>query len=53
MFKKPGVRVGYPRDMGNASGRRDGSECYDDGGEPEGPVGMRGPGSDTLVTRGI
>ena len=53
MFKKPGVRMGCPRDMGNASERRDGSERYDDGGEAEGPVGMRGPGSETLFTRGV
>ena len=53
MFKKPGVRVGCPRGMGNASGRVDGSERYDDGGEPEGPVGMRGPGSGKLFTRGV
>ena len=53
MFKKPGGRVGYPRDMGNASGRVDGSERYDDGGEPEGRMGMRGPGSEKLFTRGV
>ena len=52
MFKKPGVRVGYPRDMGNASGGVGGSERYDDGGEPEGPVGIRGSGFDTRFTRG-
>ena len=52
MFKKPGVRVGYPRDMGNASGRMDGSGRYDDGGDPEGPSGMRWPGSNTLFTLG-
>ena len=46
MFKKPGVRVGEPRDMGNASDRRDGSERYDDEEDAEGPVGMRGPGSE-------
>ena len=45
MFKKPG--------MGNASERMVGSERYDDGGDAEGPVGMRGPGSETLFTRGI
>ena len=39
--------------MGNASGRVDGNERYDDGGEPEGPVGMRGPGSEKLFTRGV
>ena len=53
MFKKPGVRVGCPRDMGNASGRVDGSVRYDDGGAAAGPVGMRGRGSDTLLTRGV
>ena len=53
MFTKPGGRIGYPRDMGNASERRDGSERYDDGGEAEGPVGMRGSGSEKLFTRGV
>ena len=53
MFKKPGVRVGCPRDMGNASGRVDGSERYDDGVDPEEAVGMRGPGFDRLFTRGV
>ena len=53
MFKKLGGRVGYAQDMGNASGRVDGSERYDDGGDAEGPVGMRGPASDTLFTRGV
>ena len=53
MFKKPGVRIGCPRDMGNASEWIDGSERYDDGGDAEGPVGMRAPGSDTLFTRGL
>jgi len=51
MFKKPGGRVGGPRDTGNASERMDGSERYDDGGEPEGPVGKRWPGSTKLFTR--
>jgi hypothetical protein len=51
MFKKPGVRVGGPRDMGNASERMDGSERYDDGGEPEGPLGMRWPEFTKLFTR--
>jgi hypothetical protein len=45
MFKKPGVRVGCQRDMGNASERMGSSERYDDGGDPEGRVGMRWPGS--------
>src|SRR3989304_5269568 len=40
MFKKPGVRIGCPRDMGNASERMDGSERYDDGGDPWGRLGM-------------
>ena len=53
MFKKPGGRVGCPRGMGNASGQVDGSERYDDGGDPEGPVGMRGPGFETLLTCGV
>ncbi|MGH2611024.1 MAG: hypothetical protein ACRDHF_18230 [Tepidiformaceae bacterium] len=53
MFKKPGGRIGWPRDMGNASERVDGSARYDDGGDPEGPTGMRGPGSDTRFTRGV
>ena len=53
MFKKPGGHVGYPRDMGNASERMDGSERYDDGGEPEGPASMRWPASDTLFTCGV
>ena len=53
MFKKPGVRVGGPRDMGNASERMDGSERYDDGGEIEGRLGMRWPGSDKLFARWV
>ena len=53
MFKKPGGGVGCARDMGNASERRDGSERYDDAGDPEGPVGRRGPGFDTLFTVGV
>ena len=53
MFKKPGGRIRCPRDMGNASERVDGSERYDDGGDPEGPTGMRGLGSDTLFTHGV
>ena len=53
MFKKPGGRVGCPRGMGNASGRVDSSERYDDAGEPAGPAGMRGPGFDTLFTGGV
>ena len=53
MFKKPGGRVGYPGDMGNAWEPEDGSGLYDDGGDAEGPVGMRGPGSDTLFTRRV
>ena len=53
MFKKPGVRVGCPRDMGDASERRDGSERYDDEGDAEGPVGVRRPGSETVFTRGL
>jgi hypothetical protein len=39
MFKKPGVRIGCPRDMGNASERMDGSERYDDGGGSLGALG--------------
>ena len=53
MFKKPGVHIGCPRDMGNASEWMGGSEGYDDEGDPEGPVGMRWPGSDKLLTRGV
>jgi hypothetical protein len=53
MFKKPGVRVGGPRDMGNASERMGGSERYDDGGDPEGRLGMRWPGSDKLFARWV
>ena len=53
MFKKPGGPIGCPRDMGNASEGMGGSERYDDGGEAEGPVGMRGPGSEKLFTRGV
>ena len=45
MFKKPG--------MGNASERMAGSERYDDSGDAERSVGMRGPGSDKRVTRGV
>ena len=45
MFKKPG--------MGNASEMMAGSERYDDGGDAERSVGMRGPGSDKLFTRGV
>ena len=41
MFKKPDVRIECPRDMGNASEQLDGSERYDDGGDPEGRLGMR------------
>jgi hypothetical protein len=51
MFKKPGVRIEYPRDMGNASERVGGSERYDDRGEREGRLGRRGPGSRRLFTR--
>jgi len=50
MFKKPGVRIGCPRDMGNAWDRMEGGERYDDGGDPEGPLGMRWPGSNKLFT---
>ena len=53
MFKKPGGRIRCPRDMGNASERVDGSECYDGGKDPEGPMGMRGPALATLFTRGV
>ncbi len=53
MFKKAGVRVGCLQDMGNASGGRDGSERYDDDGEPEGPLSMREPGSSKLFTRWV
>ena len=53
MFKKPGVGVGCPRDMGNASERVDGSARYDDGGAGEGLVGMRGQGCDTVFTGGV
>ena len=53
MFKKPGGRVGGPRDTGNASERMDGSERYDDGGDPEGPLGMRRPGSNKLFMRWV
>ena len=53
MFKKPGVRMGCPQDMGNASEWMGGSGRYDDGGDPEGPPGMRWPGSEKLFTRGV
>ena len=53
MFKKPGVRVGGPRDMGNASERMDGSERYDDGGDPGGRLGMRWPEFTKLFTRWV
>ena len=53
MFKKPGVRIGCPRNMGNVSEGMGGSERYDDGGDGEGPVGLRWPGSDKLFTRGV
>ena len=45
MFKKPG--------MGNASQRMAGSERYDDGGDAERSVGMRGPGADTRFMGGV
>ena len=48
MFKKPGGRVGCRGDMGNASERMDGSERYDDGRDPQGPLRMRWPGSNRL-----
>ena len=47
MFKKPGGRIGWPRDMGNASEGMGGSAGYDNGGDAEGPVGMRWPGAAT------
>ena len=53
MFKKPGGRGGCLGDKGNASERRAGSERYDEGGDAEGPLGMRWPGSDKLFTRGV
>ena len=51
MFKKPGGRIGCPRDMGNASERVDGSERYDEGGDPEGLSGTRWLGWNKLFTR--
>ena len=45
MVKKPG--------MGNASERMAGSERYDDGGDAERSVGMRGPGSDKVFAQGL
>ena len=51
MFKKPGVRIECPRDMGNASEGMVGSARYDDGGDAEGRLGMREPGVNELVTR--
>ena len=39
--------------MGNASERMGGSERYDDGGDAEGPVGMRGLGFEKRFTRGV
>ena len=53
MFKKPGGRIGCPWDMGNAWEGMGGSGRYDDGGDAEGPVGLRWLGSDTLFTRGV
>ena len=53
MFKKPGGRIRYPRDMGNASEGMGGSERYDDEREAEGLVGLRWPGSNKLFTRGV
>lgn len=53
MFKKPGVRIECPRDMGNALERVGGSERYDDRGEREGRLGMRWPGSNRLFTRWV
>ena len=53
MFKKPGGRIGCQRDMGSASEGMGGSERYDDGEDPEGPVGLRWLGSDTLFTHGV
>ena len=53
MFKKPGVRIECPRDMGNASERMGGSERYDDGGDPEGRLGMRWPGVNELFARWV
>lgn len=38
--------------MGNASGGWDGSERYDDGGEPEGSSGIPWPESNRLFTLG-
>jgi hypothetical protein len=53
MFKKPGVRIEYPRDMRNALERMGGRERYDDGGGPEGPLGRRWPGSNKLFMRWV
>jgi hypothetical protein len=53
MFKKPEVRIEGPRDMGNASEQMDGSERYDDGGDPEGRLGMRWPGVNELFARRV
>ncbi len=53
MFKKPGVRIECPRDMGNASERMGGSERYDDGGDPEGRLGTRWPGVNELFARWV
>ncbi len=53
MFKKPGVRIECPRDMGNASERKGGSERYDDGGDPEGRLGMRWAGVNELFARWV
>ena len=50
MFKKPGVHIGCPRDMGNASNRMDGSERYDEGADPEGALGVRWPAPNKLFT---
>ena len=53
MFKKPGGRIGCPRDIGNASEGIGGSERYDDGWDVERSVGMRGPGADTRFMGGV
>jgi len=50
MFKKPGVHIGCLRDMGNASNWMDEIEGYDDGGDPEGALGMRWRGLNKLFT---